>query len=283
VENASDGCWSPDGRYFVYMGGSYYGIYVRDTGTGETRQVSHSGTSPTVTPDGASIIYVDWRGGETDQLFRTPLAGGNPEQLTFNGFWWNPICSSDGEWILCSGLGEFTRESYTRLRAFNLFSRRTYDIFIPNEQNTSAELGDWSPSGLQFCYTLTSGKFQNGKNIRTSSIHIDDFNLPRIAVTEPSAASRPLEFRLIGNYPNPFNPFTTIRFSLPAEGRVELDVYSMNGQKIRALGGKTMPAGTHSILWDGRDSRGNPVSSGVYISRLMMEGKVETRRMTLVK
>ncbi len=96
-------------------------------------------------------------------------------------------------------------------------------------------------------------------------------------------ATPPAEFKLIGNYPNPFNPVTTIRFSLPSEGMAELAIYGMNGQKIRELVSGRMEAGSRSVVWNGRDDDGRPVSSGVYIARLKMNGKVESRRMTLVK
>lgn len=84
-------------------------------------------------------------------------------------------------------------------------------------------------------------------------------------------------------YPNPFNPSTTITFSLPETGRAELAVYSLTGQKIRTLLSGQMRAGTRAVGWDGCDNSGLPVSSGVYYSRLKMGERVATGRMTLVK
>jgi len=122
----------------------------------------------------------------------------------------------------------------------------------------------------------------DGPSVRRSRINIDNFQLS--SLNSPAAETiLPSEFKLIGNYPNPFNPSTTIQFSLSSAGLAELVIYNMTGQKICELVNKHMEAGMHLVMWNGRDQDGNSVSSGVYISRLKMEGKVETRRMTLLK
>jgi hypothetical protein len=72
----------------------------------------------------------------------------------------------------------------------------------------------------------------------------------------------------VSNYPNPFNPSTSITFTLPAPGRTSLIIYDITGRKVRELVSGQMPAGVHTVVWDGKDERGTAVSSGVYISRL---------------
>ena len=281
INEASDGCWSHDGKYFTYVNQSLYGITIRNMATGSLREISKTGFSPCVTPDDKYLIYVDRSGYSGDQLFRVALNGGVPEQLTNDGFWWDPECSPDGEWILCSGMGGLLRGPNTRLRAYNMRTREISDIFF--DEKASLTIGGWSPSGSQYCFTQNTGTVKNGFNIRKSTIHIADFRLKNLAPQSPAVESQPLELKLIGNYPNPFNLSTTIRFSLSRTGITELFIFNMAGQKIRELVSQRMDAGEHSVPWDGRDQRGNPVSSGVYISRLKMEGKVETHRMTLVK
>lgn len=93
----------------------------------------------------------------------------------------------------------------------------------------------------------------------------------------------PRKLSILGNYPNPFNPSTVISFSLPETGRASLAVYNASGQKIRELTSGIFTAGSHSAVWDGRDDKGRPVSSGVYISRLRMGDTTTVNRMTLVK
>ena len=86
-----------------------------------------------------------------------------------------------------------------------------------------------------------------------------------------------------GNFPNPFNPFTTIEFSLDSGGFVTLDIFNISGQKIKTLFAENLPAGVHSLIWDGRDANGSTVSSGIYFSRLIMGDCVAAHRMVLVK
>jgi hypothetical protein len=85
------------------------------------------------------------------------------------------------------------------------------------------------------------------------------------------------------NVPNPFNPETTIRFSLPSSERVTLNVYSATGALVRTLVDGVQPSGNHDFTWNGVDNRGNPVSSGVYFYRLNAGKFNETRKMVLLK
>ena len=89
--------------------------------------------------------------------------------------------------------------------------------------------------------------------------------------------------RLSPNHPNPFNPATTIAFSLPRAGDVELGVYTVDGRRIAVLVDGTLPAGPHSATWTGRDDGGRQVASGTYFYRLTTGNETLTRRMVLVK
>ncbi|MCC5926820.1 MAG: T9SS type A sorting domain-containing protein [Bacteroidetes bacterium] len=87
----------------------------------------------------------------------------------------------------------------------------------------------------------------------------------------------PSEFEL-GAYPNPFNPTTQIRFSLPMETVVELDVYTITGQHITNLVSEVRPAGTHQVTFDASD-----LASGVYMYRIRAGNYIETRKLTLIR
>ena len=84
-------------------------------------------------------------------------------------------------------------------------------------------------------------------------------------------------------YPNPFNPQTTIGYTLPNADFTKLVIYNMAGQKIRTLISEQKSAGSHSILWDGRDDNGNQVSSGIYIYHLKSGEFVKSNKMMLMK
>jgi len=87
----------------------------------------------------------------------------------------------------------------------------------------------------------------------------------------------------LSNYPNPFNPETTISFELPVKGKIELSIFNIRGQKITTLINKEINRGTHSIVWNGEDENGKSVPSGVYFYKLNAKGKSITKKMILMK
>jgi hypothetical protein len=103
------------------------------------------------------------------------------------------------------------------------------------------------------------------------------------AVTGVAAGDAPERLALTGNTPNPFNPLTTISFSLPRTRRVKLTVFDLAGHAVRVLVAEERPAGRHEVRWDGTDDSGRSVPSGVYVCRLETGAIRMTRRMALVK
>jgi hypothetical protein len=93
----------------------------------------------------------------------------------------------------------------------------------------------------------------------------------------------PKQFALRANYPNPFNPETTIRFDVASRSHVALRVYDVSGALVRTLVDETKDAGSHVVQWNGRNDQGNPASSGVYFYRLTAPGFSDVRKMTLLK
>jgi hypothetical protein len=100
---------------------------------------------------------------------------------------------------------------------------------------------------------------------------------------ENTDAILPDRLTLNQNYPNPFNPQTTMAFGLPQKSIVRLDIYDLLGRKIARIVDGELDAGQHSITWDGRDSDGNSVSSGIYFYRLVTDYGVKQAKMTLLK
>jgi hypothetical protein len=101
--------------------------------------------------------------------------------------------------------------------------------------------------------------------------------------TGNSTQTAPAATALLGNYPNPFNPSTTIRFALNAEARVSLKVYNVLGQEVATLVDGIRSAGEHSVTWNGRNGTGTPLSSGVYMYVLRSGDNVQTQTMLLAK
>ncbi len=106
-----------------------------------------------------------------------------------------------------------------------------------------------------------------------------------VPVAEPENRSdTPSSFRLIGAYPNPFNPHTTIFYDLGQEIGHSLRIFDMSGRLVRELRSEgAMRQGRQEVVWDGRDDRGRQVSSGVYFYRLEAGDFSQTKRMVLIK
>jgi hypothetical protein len=94
---------------------------------------------------------------------------------------------------------------------------------------------------------------------------------------------QPVRLVLGENYPNPFNPKTTVHFDLPQSGRVDLAIFDLGGRKVATLVNDQLTAGHHSVSWLGQDDGGRRVASGTYVYRLQAGGEVLTRKMTLLK
>ncbi len=97
------------------------------------------------------------------------------------------------------------------------------------------------------------------------------------------AAEVPSTFALEGNYPNPFNPSTTIRFHIAEPSHVTLTVFDVMGRTVARLVDQEMPAGSYAAEWDGKSDAGLIVAGGIYFYRLEAGSYVETRAMSLVK
>ena len=88
---------------------------------------------------------------------------------------------------------------------------------------------------------------------------------------------------MLSNYPNPFNPSTTIEFNLESPQSVELEVYNVAGEGIQTITRGQMTAGLQAVVWNGTDQLGNRVESGVYMLRLKAGERIETKKILLVK
>ncbi len=209
------------------------------------------------------------------KLYKIPMAGGAPVRIVsgVKGEEWYPSFSPLGTRLLYT--------QFIRNYENNTVARQAYVANI--DSGTAAPLipgatmethsASYSPDGRKVCYILET---ETGPKLYI--LPVDSDNKPLNAATE-----QPAGFKLSGNYPNPFNPATTIAFTLPSAGSARLSVYSLSGQKIRNLASGEMAAGSHSVVWDGKDSRGVSVSSGIYIVNLKYGDRTTARKITLIR
>ncbi len=101
---------------------------------------------------------------------------------------------------------------------------------------------------------------------------------------QPEPNVTPMVATALGqNFPNPFNPQTTIAFDLPRAGQVRLEIVDLRGRHVRTLVNEARAAGSHTVLWNGVDDAGQRVASGTYVYRLTTDSLVQSKTMNLVK
>ena len=132
---------------------------------------------------------------------------------------------------------------------------------------------------LRFIGTL-SGTFY------VDDIHLVAAQLPSEITAVQEAGDQnsvPREFALDPNYPNPFNSSTTIRYRLEAPGRMRLEIFDIQGQKVKTLAEGDAGSGVYQVEWDGMDASGKSVATGVYLVRLQLGTASLVHKMLLLK
>jgi len=163
-------------------------------------------------------------------------------------------------------------------------------LLIPSSQeNTTGYLFDEVDISAN-----TEAKFNINNNVPTN-LNVDsdgdgDYELSVTPKTEyPTGISdeskqiKPSKYILYPNYPNPFNPTTTITYSIPQQKNVLLEVFNVRGEKVATLVNGRMRAGTYNVSWDGKDSFGRFVPSGIYLCKIRAGSYQHTIRMLLLK
>jgi hypothetical protein len=150
---------------------------------------------------------------------------------------------------------------------------------------TEMDLGGGSPDygktqmPFDFSYPTSSPLYTAG----TSGQPLGDLTWFGLTVGVTKDEMLPNTFELYSNYPNPFNPSTTIRYALPVADGVKLEIVNTLGQTINTLVNQHQQAGAYSVVWDGKDMNGHQAASGMYIYRLKTSNSVLAKKMVLLK
>lgn len=151
-----------------------------------------------------------------------------------------------------------------------------------NGFSPAIDAGTSDPDKLPEAYQIPQYDAFGNNRIHGNGIDIGCYESPGYTGNEDDV-SQPFNSLSLYNYPNPFNPETTISFVSSRPGRVRLKVYNLKGQVIKTLIDGAMQRGYHSIKWDGTDERDSSVSSGVYFVRIEMNGETQVHKMMLLK
>jgi hypothetical protein len=107
--------------------------------------------------------------------------------------------------------------------------------------------------------------------------------LAKVVIGEGKKFDLPDDYALYDNYPNPFNPETTIKYQIPEKGQVTLKIYNMIGQEVRMLINEEKNAGIYQVLWDGKNDNGQLLPNGMYFYRLVSDYFIAVKKMSLIK
>ena len=250
---------TPSGFWSVKFGGNGNGSYANSAyGALE---------SPEVTLGLNSLLYFHhWIDAETHSNPQYAWDGGMV-QISLDG----------GAWTQISPIGNYPYRIYQNNAS-------------PFPANTLVYSGsfDWTEAVFDLSSYSGQAKFRflfgSDGAVNGEGWYIDDL---RVETENPVAngenVAQTVRFDLHENYPNPFNPETTLRFSLPQPGSARLEIFNVKGQKVRTLLAGELAKGEHRVIWNGLDDSGRAAGSGVYLYRLSSAGHVQTRKMMLIK
>jgi hypothetical protein len=234
----------------------------------------------TVTPVNDLPTAFDWVGSALDTINITQSNLADTYTLQ-----WDASTDVDGDsitYLLYAGTGASPKEEVydtTSTSPAIIFGRIL--LLIPYQellQKTFEQIPMLSRATVKFSVSATDG-------IDTVKVTGDDrvVFVNRYEYLSTESEGIPTEFALHENYPNPFNPTTTLRFDLPEVSDITLTIYNMLGQKVRTFNYQNTSAGYHSVKWNATNDYGDPVGAGVYLYQLQTKDFVKTRKMVLLK
>jgi hypothetical protein len=152
---------------------------------------------------------------------------------------------------------------------------------------SDASTGDQVASGsgplVDLIFKLTGPVGDGLVQVDLAQVADLNFGINRPSGEEAAPAARHFNYTLGQNFPNPFNPSTSIRYSVAEAGQVKIVVYNTLGQEVRTLVDNQKLAGDYTANWDARDAQGQDVASGIYLYRMEVNGYTASSRMVLMR
>lgn len=247
------------------------GAYSMKFGGSGSSQYSSSSYGALISPEmslghKSRLKFQHWMDAENHTSNPAYAWDGGNVQMSLNG----------GAWLLIQPVGSYPYQIYNN--PASPFDTGT-QVYSGSFAWTEAEFDLSAYSGaVRFRFVFGSDAYVGGEGW-----YVDDVHLESEPTSTSDLISIPVVLTMDQNFPNPFNPNTSISFSLPKTQAVKLNVYNLKGQLVKKLLDADLPAGKTMISWDGTDDNGNTVSSGIYSYRLQSGGEHITRKMMLMK
>lgn len=248
--------------------------------------------SAAANPDGFAVVWsgtkesnrqIQWRRFGSDG---TPLSASEKVNSSSDvGFIDTPVditFDSDGSCVI----------SWTEIEngIFKNYAQRYFPDAAPfgNNFRISAgvlNLSQFSPSAILRhgrLYTAWSELEDTTATNFVTKANILEFSDPSLEVENPNE-DIPQTFHLFQNYPNPFNPTTTIKFAVSRRSHIQLVIYNVLGEEVITLKNEELLPGIHVVQWNGKNSEGTPVPSGIYFYRLQVGDYAQTKKMVFIQ
>ena len=242
--------------------------FAGHTGNGEALMVNGNVTI-------SNCIFYNERSVE---IAINPMGGtGIPTTLTLNN---NLI--RNGYSDIWQGMGSTIHYNDTNITGNPLFhgGAANSPFYSLSASSPCIDAGTADTTGLSLLPYDLAGNMRIWNNVIDMGCY--EYGAPPVGIDDPTAPQL-AEGIYATNYPNPFNPETTISFFLPEAGVTELCIYNLKGQMIRRLINAPLSVGTHRLVWDGKDDRNTPVASGMYLYRLQSGKHKFSGKMVLAK
>lgn len=254
-----------------------HGEYVTDGGT-ELKKVSPSGNLMWSNVFNLSGFRVEVGSDNQPVVCGFPNANnGGASFIKVDGdgnlIWANPDADGDYALLMHAQL-IMDRFDNTYLAAGTLFEMAVCKVAVDGSSAWTITM----PGSYANAFTL--GKDDDvyvvgGSTVKLKQNFVSSLNDNKENVTNT--------FQLFQNYPNPFNPQTIIRYRIPFAGLVNIEIFDVEGKKVRNLLAQVQLAGEHQVIWDGRDDKANTLPSGLYVSRMLFNKNSRSMRLLLLK
>lgn len=290
--------WSPDGMqiYFMRDYSSKTEIWVMNTDGSSTVQLTNNqcrDERPFLSPDGQTILFMSNRNGNYE-IYMMNTDGSNQRRITNStGHKIFPTWSPDGSRIAYGLTILGGGNPQADIHVMN--SDGTGDVTLTNASGRDED-PVWSSDGNKIVF-----QSERDGNFEVYIMNSDGSNQTRLT-NKPSWDGWPgwgidtaptgindktgkshHGFRLYPNYPNPFNPSTNIHFDILAQTHIRLEVFNALGILVRTLLDEMRDAGSYLITWDGKNSFGNQVSSGIYFFRFLSRNYTQIQKAMLLQ
>jgi len=221
------------------------------------------------------------------------LHGDMEDSLFFNHYLKSVCLTDSSQSSSVSGIKGTLLEGFSG----QLTSGLRPDVLVPSGSEPILEYGDHSVAGI-FYRGMFPGSSKTG-NLVYLAFPVDQLdntddqntlieyllNLIEVIdqVENSNSETLPFKAELHNNYPNPFNPQTTLELFLSKGSNINLAIYSLDGRMVRNVHAGYLPAGTHRFIWHGTDASGRPVSSGIYLYQLRADQLTQSKKMVLLR